>query len=314
MSPATTQGPGATTAAASRPPAPARPRMHALAQRVEGLRRLDAAAKPVGAAVRGAVPPGPVRDALSGRPLGHALHPFLTDLAIGSWTSAAILDVVGGRTAEPGARRLIAFGVASSLPTAATGLLDWADTEPVDDEVRRVGVVHALANVAALACFGGSLAARRRGRTGRGRALAAAGMGALTVGAHLGAHLSYAKAVGVDATALGPALDGWTEAGPALDLPEGEPACREAGGRTLLLVRHAGVLRALDDRCAHRGGPLHDGEVADGCVTCPLHGSRFRLADGSVERGPSPYPQPTYDVRERDGRIEVRPAHGAPTL
>jgi nitrite reductase/ring-hydroxylating ferredoxin subunit len=65
-------------------------------------------------------------------------------------------------------------------------------------------------------------------------------------------------------------------------------------------------VHALDGRCVHRGGPLPDGELVDGCIQCPLHGSRFRLEDGSVERGPAAYPQPVFEVRERDGRIEVR--------
>jgi nitrite reductase/ring-hydroxylating ferredoxin subunit len=82
----------------------------------------------------------------------------------------------------------------------------------------------------------------------------------------------------------------------------------------VLLVRDDGRILALADRCAHRGGPLHEGDIADGCVTCPLHGSRFRLEDGSVERGPSAYPQPSFEVRERGGRIEVRGAHEQPTL
>jgi nitrite reductase/ring-hydroxylating ferredoxin subunit/uncharacterized membrane protein len=296
------------------PPAPARPRLHALAQRVGEVRAIDAVATRVGKAVRGALPPGDVQDALSGRPLGHALHPLMTDLPIGTWTSASLLDAIGGRDAERAARRLVALGIAAALPTAASGLVDWADTEPADDEVRRVGAVHAASNVLALTLYGASLVARHRGRTGRGRLLGFAGAGALAVGGHLGGHLSYAKGVGVDATALGPALDDWTDAGPAGDLPDGEPVCRSAGGVDVLLVRDGDRVLALSDRCAHRGGALHEGTVADGCVTCPLHGSRFRLEDGSVERGPSPYPQPTYDVRESGGRIELRSAHGAPTL
>jgi nitrite reductase/ring-hydroxylating ferredoxin subunit len=71
-------------------------------------------------------------------------------------------------------------------------------------------------------------------------------------------------------------------------------------------MRDRGELVALSDRCAHRGGPLHEGEVQDGCIVCPLHGSRFRLRDGSVELGPSAYPQPVWEIRARDGRVEVR--------
>lgn len=293
----------------TRPPAPERPRLHVLAQRVGELGALDGVAKRIGKAVRNAFPPGAPRDALSGSPLGHALHPLMTDLPIGTWTSATALDAIGGRDAERAARRLVALGVAAALPTAASGLLDWADTEPADDEVRRVGAVHAVANVLALGLYGASLVARRRERL-----LRVGGAAVLAVGGHLGGHLSYAKGVGVNATAFGPALDDWTDAGSAAELGEGAAVRRSAGGVDVVIVRRAGRLFALAERCTHRGGSLSDGTVDDGCITCPLHGSRFRLEDGSVERGPSPYPQPTYDVREAAGRLELRSAHGRPTL
>jgi nitrite reductase/ring-hydroxylating ferredoxin subunit/uncharacterized membrane protein len=311
---ADTTATGVATGAQHRPPAPAAPRLHAAVQRLGDVEALDPVARRLGAAVRGAAQPGALRDALSGRALGHALHPLLTDVPIGTWTSASLLDVMGGRDADRSARRLIGVGIAAALPTAATGLLDWSDTEPADDEVRRVGIVHAVSNVAALALYAASLAARRRGAHGSGRLLGLAGAAALGIGGHLGGHLSYAKAVGVDATALGPGLDDWTDAGPADALHEGVPVCRQVAGVDVLLVLWEGEIRALADRCAHRGGPLHEGSVEDGCVTCPLHGSRFRLADGGVERGPSPYPQPTFAVRVADGRLEVCPAHGGPTL
>jgi nitrite reductase/ring-hydroxylating ferredoxin subunit len=75
-----------------------------------------------------------------------------------------------------------------------------------------------------------------------------------------------------------------------------------------VLVRRNGTIHALADRCGHRGGPLHEGELVGDCIECPWHGSRFRLDDGSVERGPTAYPQPVYEAREHAGRIEVRAA------
>jgi hypothetical protein len=167
-----------------------RPRLHHLAERVGAATSLDGPAEAVAGWIRGIVPRGPVKDALSGTPLGHALHPFLTDLPIGTWTSATLLDLVGGRAARPAAERLIATGVLAAVPTAASGLNDWADTTPADAGVRRMGAVHAVANVAALGLYSASLAARRRDRHGRGVALGLAGIGALTVGGHLGGHLS----------------------------------------------------------------------------------------------------------------------------
>src|SRR3954466_6601529 len=103
-----------------------RPRLHHLAERVASAAALDGPAEAVAEKIRGAIPRGPVKDALSGTQLGHALHPFLTDLPIGTWTPATLLDVVGGRAARPASERLIAAGVLAAVPTAASGLDDWA--------------------------------------------------------------------------------------------------------------------------------------------------------------------------------------------
>jgi nitrite reductase/ring-hydroxylating ferredoxin subunit/uncharacterized membrane protein len=285
-----------------------RPRLHYLAERVGAAAFLDSPAEAVAGLVRGAVARGPIKDALSGTPLGHALHPLLTDLPIGTWTSAVLLDLVGGRPARPASRRLIAAGLLAAVPTAASGLNDWADTTQADDSVRRMGAVHAVANVAALGLYAASLAARRRERHGRGVALALAGAGALGVGGHLGGHLSYAKAVGVDRTAFESGPEEWTEVFDDAALAEGEMRAADVEGRPVVLVRLRGQVHALADHCAHRGGSLHEGEIVGECVECPLHGSRYRLADGAVERGPSAYPQPVYDVRVENGRIALRAA------
>ena len=75
----------------------------------------------------------------------------------------------------------------------------------------------------------------------------------------------------------------------------------------MLVARVDGELHAIANRCSHRGAPLDEGELDDGCVTCPWHGSVFRLADGGVERGPAAYPQPSWRVRVQAGTIEVAP-------
>jgi nitrite reductase/ring-hydroxylating ferredoxin subunit/uncharacterized membrane protein len=285
---------------------PARPALHALAERLGALEVLDPAAKAVGKAVRSAIPKGPVKDALSGTWLGHALHPLLTDLPIGTWTSATILDLVGGEAGRRGADRLVGVGVLAATPAAITGLSDWADTEPADDAVRRIGTVHAVANVAALTLYAASLVARLRGRRAAGVTLGLAGAGALSAGGHLGGHLSYAKGVGVDTHVFDPPVEDWSDVIAEADLTEGELRAAVIDGDSVVLVRHGGELFALADRCVHRDGPLHEGELVDGCVQCPLHGSRFALRDGSVQRGPAAYPQPAFETRVRDGRVEVR--------
>ena len=285
---------------------PASPAMHEVAERVGNLAALDAPAQKIADQVSRRLGRGRFGEILAGTWLGHALHPLLTDIPIGSWTSATFLDLVGGPESEPASERLIGLGIAAAVPTAVTGMTDWADTTRSDAQVRRVGLVHGAANTAALALFAVSLAARRRGNQRGGKLFGLAGMAALTVGGHLGAHLSYGKGVGVDQTTFEKRPADWTFALADAALAEAESTAVELDGVRVLLTRQQGRVFALSDRCSHRGGPLHRGQISDGCVTCPWHGSVFRLEDGSVERGPSAYPQPAFDVRVRGGNIEVR--------
>jgi nitrite reductase/ring-hydroxylating ferredoxin subunit len=217
-----------------------------------------------------------------------------------------LLDWLGGARSEHAADRLIALGLAFAVPASATGATEWADSEPASDSVRRIGLAHAAANVGATALFTASLAARRRGSRGAGRLLALAGSGLLGASGHLGGHLVLAEGVGVDQTAFEDRPEEWTPALRDSELPEGESRYAEVHGVGVLVARHDGLLYALSDRCVHRGGPLHEGELSGGCVTCPLHGSTFRLADGAVQRGPAAYPQPAWQVRVSDGVIELR--------
>jgi nitrite reductase/ring-hydroxylating ferredoxin subunit/uncharacterized membrane protein len=256
--------------------------------------------------VRKILKPGAVKDLLSGTFLGHPLHPLLTDVPIGTWTSAVILDLLGGRESERAADLLIAAGIAAAVPTAASGQSDWSDTVQGNKAARRIGLVHATANVTALVLYSASLLARRRGRRGRGRALALSGMGALGVGGHLGGHLSYAEAVGVDQTAFDSLPEDWTRALTETVLGEGQAMRVDVAGIPVLLTRQSGRIYAIHDRCSHRGGPLHQGEISNGCVTCPWHGSEFSLEDGSVRRGPAAMPQPAFETRVEAGTIEIR--------
>src|SRR5919202_1837207 len=188
-----------------------RPRAYEAVETLGQVEALDAPATAVSGWVRNAIPKGPVKDALSGTWLGHALHPLLTDLPNGFWTSAVALDWLGGRDAQTAADRLVALGVSSTLPAIVTGANDWADTTAGNATVRRVGLVHALANAAATSLFAGSLAARRRGARGTGKLLALAGAGVVGVSGHLGGHLSFAEAVGADRTVFEAAVDEWTD-------------------------------------------------------------------------------------------------------
>lgn len=277
-----------------------------LTERLESVAFLDAPGKKVGKAARGALGPGALKDAISGTWLGHPLHPLLTDVTLSCFVGASLLDVLGGDRDGRAAQRLIAIGLAASGPTVVTGVSDWADTEIADERVRRVGVAHAAANTTAFVLFSSSLAARRAGDRGRGKALGLAGVGILAAGGYLGAHMSFFQGVGPNQSAFDQAPDDWTAVASSGDLQPGEPTAVVAGDAPVLLLRHGDGLHALHDRCSHRGCSLSAGQVEGELITCPCHGSRFDVRDGSVQRGPATAPQPVYDVREHDGRVEVR--------
>jgi nitrite reductase/ring-hydroxylating ferredoxin subunit/uncharacterized membrane protein len=274
-----------------------------LVERLERAAGLDGPARIVQRNVQAAVRPGPVKDALSGSWLGHPLHPVLVFGPLGFWYGASYLDLVGGRGSQAAADKLVAAGVASALPAALAGANDWSD---VGGAERRVGIAHAVVNTAGLACFTASLMARRRGRRGAGVALGMVGHAFVGLGGFLGGHLTYGTGVGVDTTAFQTGPEEWTDLIAADELAEGRPVGADVEGVRLLLVRDGGQVRALAARCTHRGGPLDEGEISEGCVTCPWHGSRFDLAGGDVVRGPATHPQPVYEVRELGGRVEVR--------
>jgi nitrite reductase/ring-hydroxylating ferredoxin subunit len=90
------------------------------------------------------------------------------------------------------------------------------------------------------------------------------------------------------------------------EVEEGKATKVEADGVGIFFTRHGGRVCALSDRCTHAGGPLDEGAIQGGTVKCPWHGSVFSLEDGSIKQGPARAPQPAYETRVIDGRVEVR--------
>jgi nitrite reductase/ring-hydroxylating ferredoxin subunit/uncharacterized membrane protein len=248
-----------------------------------------------------------------GRWAGHPLHPALSDLPIGLWTGAMVLDATD--RGEPARRKfdaagtLSAAGLIAAVPTALTGLTDWTVS---NDQDRRVGLFHGLVNMVALGLQGASLATRVAGHRGTARALGAASLAVTASAAYLGGHLVFTKGVMVSRVAWAAGPRRWTRAFPESDVPEDTPTAVVAEGRQVLLYRHGGSLYAIDNVCSHAGGLLSRGTVADLTVTCPLHGSRFTLDDGRVGRGPASQPQPVLRTRIRNGWIEVRDSQPPP--
>jgi nitrite reductase/ring-hydroxylating ferredoxin subunit/uncharacterized membrane protein len=277
-----------------------------LMERLGALDVLDGPTKKLAKLVRDAKRPPKIDEALSGTWLGHPVHPLLILLPMGSWTSAVLLDWVGGKDSRTAADLLVGTGLASAIPTVATGYADWADTEPASDAVRRIGIIHSALNATAVLLFGASLGARAGGSRTRGKLLALAGLSSVGVGGYLGGHLTYAEGVGVDMTTFEDYPEDWTQALADAALGEGEMKAVEVEGVSILIARRGGNVYALSNTCVHRGGSLADGELTGDCVKCPLHGSVFQLEDGSVEQGPAAYPQPTLETRVREGSIEVR--------
>ena len=277
-------------------------RLHALMDRVGEQSRLDGAVQLLERATAALPSKGPVRDALRGTWLDHPLHPMLTDLPIGFWTSAWMLDIVGRERDRDAARRLIGAGVLCAIPAAVTGAADWSDAQGAP---RRVGVVHAIVNSSALALYTASWIARRRGRNGRGVALSWAGATFATVGGFLGGHLVAALGVGVDHTAFEEPLSDWAAVSDADSLSE-RPTRFDVHGVAVLLRRHDGEVTAIAATCPHRGAPLDEGSFDGDVVTCPWHGSRFCLLDGALLAGPSPTRVDSYETRVRAGTVEIR--------
>ncbi|CAA9269557.1 MAG: Ferredoxin, 2Fe-2S [uncultured Acidimicrobiales bacterium] len=164
--------------------------LYRLTEQVEQETKLDPVVHGLDRLLPASMREGPVRAALGGRWLGHALHPMLTDVPIGTWTSASVLDLIGGRASRSASRRLIAVGIVAAIPTAVTGASDWTAASPTE---RRVGVVHAAANTVALALYIASWSARHRQRHGKGAALALTGAAVTAASGYLGGHLSLAR-------------------------------------------------------------------------------------------------------------------------
>ncbi len=273
----------------------------------------EALQKTVHKAFQSAGPGGrKVKNFLHGTWMGHPLHVALTDVPIGSWTTAVALDLLemttGRREFGAGADAAIGFGILGAVGAAITGLTDWQDVDP---PARRIGLVHALLNTGTLGLFATSLATRRNSRT-TGRLLAIAGLGLGAMAARLGGQLVYDERIGVDHTAGAQLPEDWVAVLPEAELVEGQPRKAEAAGAAVVLVRRGQRILALAETCTHLGGPLAEGTVEGDIIQCPWHASRFSLEDGSVVDGPAVHPAPCFEARVRDGQVEVRKATGKP--
>ena len=140
-----------------------------------------------------------LRNFFHGTWLGHPLHPVITDVPIGAWSAAVVLDayelVTGDDRLAPGADMAVSVGLVGAAGAALSGLNDWNYTS---GKPKRVGALHAITNIVATACYLGSWWQRRNGCRTAGITSAFAGYAISAVGAYLGGHLVYNERMGVN--------------------------------------------------------------------------------------------------------------------
>lgn len=252
----------------------------------------------------------PLKTFLNGTWLEHPLHSVLTDVPIGGWTVAILLDLIalifGVQNLGLASGIAIGLGVLGALGAIATGFADWMDVDPPE---LAVGIIHGIINFTATVLFAISFFVlwANNWKIGPGDFIPAI-LGYLTVtaGAFLGGSLVYRMGVMINRNAYQAGPKKFVPVLPMAELPDNKPMRVDAKGRPVLLVRRGEQVYAIGAVCSHYGAPLQEGELKDGAIECPWHGSRFCLEDGRVDRGPATAPVPAYEVRLNNNQIEIR--------
>ena len=259
-------------------------------------------------------PPRLFRTLLNGTFLGHPLHPAITDVPIGAWLLAVIFDIVwlvsptANAWAARGAEVAVLIGILAAIGAAVTGMADWSDTYGAE---RTVGLYHAGLNTLALVLYIISFVLRLAVPTGESTLAAICGFFgiiAVLVAAYLGGDMVFGKGTGVNHTAWQEGSHEYTSVLPVAEMPASALKRVEVAGVPVVLLKLGEQYFAIAATCTHAGGPLDEGELQGDVVQCPWHGSRFRMRDGKVLTGPATFAQPRYDVRVRDGMIEIKQA------
>lgn len=243
--------------------------------------------------------------------LHHPLHPALTDAPLGAWLVGVIADYVALRThlipTQAGDIALI-VGLVAAAGAAATGYTDFGETYGME---RRAGLLHGLVMTTVVVIEAASVLLRWVGGSGLhplAVGLATAGLLLAMFGMYLGGHLVFGFGTMVNRNAFAEPPSGSTDVGASSDFPDGAMKRVLAGDVAVLVVRVDGKPYAISATCSHAGGPLDEGKLAGDVVTCPWHGSRFGVRDGSVHKGPATFSQPAFVVQEEGGRLLVKPA------
>lgn len=248
-----------------------------------------------------------VKDFLAGVWFGHPVHPALVTIPIGAWSASLILDLAWLADEDDGVARssdlLMLVGLTCAVGAAATGIASWVDTDGQD---QRTGMLHALINSGAAVLNLSSLLLRIAGQ--RRTAIAVAGTAfSLTIySGYIGGELSYANGVGFNRVVPEGGPDDFVAVIDESELVPGKLTRVDVAGIPAVLLKDGSKIHAIAATCSHLGGPLNEGSYEDGVVYCPWHNSGFRMCDGSVANSPAVYAQPTFAVRTRAGKIELR--------
>ncbi len=102
--------------------------------------------------------------------------------------------------------------------------------------------------------------------------------------------------------ASAPAMDGFIEVCGVDDIPEKRARVFFVSGERVAIFRYDGKLSAISSVCQHQNGPLGEGRILDGCITCPWHGYQYIPETGA---SPPPFTEkvPTFRVRVQAGRV-----------
>jgi nitrite reductase/ring-hydroxylating ferredoxin subunit len=100
--------------------------------------------------------------------------------------------------------------------------------------------------------------------------------------------------------------DGWVDACAIDDIPELRARIVLVAGEKVAIFRYEGKISAVSNVCQHQNGPLGEGKIIDGCITCPWHGFQYRPEDGA---SPPPFTEkvPTFKVKISGERVLVHP-------
>ena len=123
----------------------------------------------------------------------------------------------------------------------------------------------------------------------------------------LGLHLIAAHREAVaDRAPAGLAVNGWVNACAVADIPENRARIVNLAGERVAIFKYDGKISAVSNVCQHQNGPLGEGKIVFGCITCPWHGYQYRPETGAA---PPPFVErvPTFNVRVANGRVWLDP-------